>query len=46
MDTIQEARWIELDIKYSKINITESKALAITEQVFKGLYNQWKFNCE
>jgi hypothetical protein len=33
--TIQEAKWIELDMKYSKINITESKALAIISKYSK-----------
>jgi len=33
--TIQEAKWIELDIKYSKITITESKALAILSKYSK-----------
>jgi hypothetical protein len=33
--TIQEAKWIELDIKYSKITITESKALAIMSKYSK-----------
>ncbi len=33
--TIQEAKWLELDMKYSKITITESKALAILSKYSK-----------
>jgi hypothetical protein len=33
--TIQEARWIELDIKYSQLNITDSKALALLSKYSK-----------
>ena len=33
--TLQEAKWIELDIKYSKVNIVESKALAIISKYSK-----------
>jgi hypothetical protein len=33
--TIQEARWIELDIKYSQLNITDSKALALMSKYSK-----------
>ncbi len=33
--TLQEAKWIELDVKYSKINIVESKALAIISKYSK-----------
>ncbi|MFO7370254.1 MAG: DUF4097 family beta strand repeat-containing protein [Bacteroidales bacterium] len=33
--TLQEAKWIELDIKYSKISIIESKALAIISKYSK-----------
>lgn len=33
--TIQEAKWIELDIKYSKINMVESRALAIISKYSK-----------
>jgi hypothetical protein len=33
--TIQDARWIELDIKYSQINITASKALAVLSKYSK-----------
>lgn len=37
--SVQEARWIELDIKYSKINISESKALAILSKYSKVYIN-------
>lgn len=33
--TIQETRWIELDIKYSKITIVNSKALAVMSKYSK-----------
>ncbi len=33
--TIQDARWIELDIKYSQLNITDSKALALMSKYSK-----------
>ena len=33
--TIQDARWIELDIKYSQVNITDSKALAVLSKYSK-----------
>jgi hypothetical protein len=33
--SIQEAGWLELDIKYSKLNITESKALALISKYSK-----------
>ena len=33
--TIQETRWVELDIKYSKITIASSKALAIMSKYSK-----------
>jgi len=33
--TVQETRWIELDIKYSKMNIVNSKALAVMSKYSK-----------
>jgi hypothetical protein len=33
--SIQDARWIEIDMKYSKLNITDSRALAVLSKYSK-----------